>query len=251
MRSTGELKSKARRAMRGNYSMLILASLAVSGISLAGSFLSTSVFPGTSTMDLILSQVFSFILSLVLSIISAGLSYMFLNTARGLGCTFSDLIYFFKNHPDRVITASFVLALINVIASLPVNYYGLAVKVGNTLEEQMNWLMTYAVLMIASTVLNLILTLPFSMAYYLLADDSGMGGMEALKESMRMMKGKKLKFFILQLSFAPLLLLSVFTLYVALLWIMPYMEMSFAMFYRDLTGELDAPPVAADTLQVL
>ena len=240
MRTTGELKSKAKRAMKGNYSILIMASLATSGLSLVGSFVSTAVFPGTGTVDMILSQVFSFILSLVLSIVSAGLSYMFLNVARGQGCSFADLIYFFKNHPDRVITASFVMALINVAASIPVNYFGFTSQIGKTFDEQVNWLTTYAVLMIVSSVLNLILTLPFAMSYYLLADDTQMSGMEALKESMRMMKGKKIKYFILQLSFVPILFLSIFTLYIALLWVMPYMEMSFAMFYRDLTGELDA-----------
>ena len=44
----------------------------------------------------------------------------------------------------------------------------------------------------------------------------------------------------LKLSFVPLMFLSVFTFYIALLWILPYMEMTEVMFYRDLLGELTA-----------
>ena len=42
----------------------------------------------------------------------------------------------------------------------------------------------------------------------------------------------------LKISFIPLMFLSVFTFYIALLWIFPYMAMTEVMFYRDLTGEL-------------
>ena len=54
-----------------------------------------------------------------------------------------------------------------------------------------------------------------------------------------MMKGNFWRYVKLNLSFVPLLLLSVFTFYIALFWIIPYMEMSMATFYRDLNGELD------------
>lgn len=53
------------------------------------------------------------------------------------------------------------------------------------------------------------------------------------------MKGNIWRYVKLNLSFIPLLLLSVFTFYIALFWIMPYMEMSMVAFYRDLDGELD------------
>ena len=53
------------------------------------------------------------------------------------------------------------------------------------------------------------------------------------------MKGNIWRYVKLNLSFIPLILLSVFTFYIALFWIMPYMEMSVTAFYRDLNGELD------------
>ena len=53
------------------------------------------------------------------------------------------------------------------------------------------------------------------------------------------MKGNIWRYLKLNLSFVPLIFLSAFTLYIALLWVLPYMEMSMATFYRDLNGELD------------
>ena len=77
------------------------------------------------------------------------------------------------------------------------------------------------------------------MTYFLMADDPDLGGIQGLKESARLMKGNMWRYIKLNLSFVPLLFLSVFTFYIALFWIMPYMEMSLVTFYRDLNGELD------------
>ena len=52
------------------------------------------------------------------------------------------------------------------------------------------------------------------------------------------MHGNFGRYLMLKISFIPLMFLSVFTFYIALLWIFPYMAMTEVMFYRDLTGEL-------------
>ena len=114
------------------------------------------------------------------------------------------------------------------------NYF---VDPGTTIEDNLEWLMLLGLMLLLASVLNLLLTLPFVLTYYLLADDMDLGGIEALKISAKLMKGNIGKYLLLQISFIPLLILSVFTLYIALLWLMPYMEMSSVMFYRDLRGE--------------
>lgn len=239
MKRIRDLKRNAKQALRGNYGILIMASVATAGLGLLGSMLTMALFPGYGITDMILSQVFSVILSLVLSVITAGFSYMILSVARGNGCSMGDLFHFFKSHPDRVIVATIVLAVINVLATIPVTYYNFTVSVGSSLEAQMEWLVNYGMLILVTSILNVVLSIPFAMIYFLLADNSEMSGMEAVKASARMMKGKIGKYILVQISFIPLLFLSVFTLYIALLWIMPYMEMTNAMFYRDILGEFD------------
>lgn len=235
------LKIYAKEALREKYGTAILGMVAVFGSNIASSMVTGKLFTGIDWISIISSVVFQFILTLIIGIFSAGLSYMYLNMARGREFSMGDLLYFFKNHPDRVIVAGFVMAVIEQIAFIP--YYIVSFKYQLSLEatpdELLAWMSVNMAVMLLCIVLNEVLVLPFVLAYYLLADNLEMGGMEALKASMRMMKGNKGRYFVMQLSFVPLLFVSVFTFYIAWLWIIPYMEMTCVMFYRDLCGELD------------
>ncbi|MDC7290793.1 DUF975 family protein [Blautia schinkii] len=240
-------KAYAREMLRGNYTIPIVGTLAIAGINFVGGNLGSSLFRGSSLTTIIISQIFMFILSLIMCVFTAGLSYMYMNIARGRKYSLGDILFLFKNHPDRVIVAGFVLALIDVVVNIPYFYVSYTKDPGVTAEENAEWLLVLSFYLLLGIVLNLLLTLPFVMTYFLLADDLELGGIDALKASLGMMKGNKGKYLLLQLSFIPLLFLSAFTLYIGLLWLLPYMEMSSVMFYRDLCGEFDLgaqqPPV--------
>lgn len=240
-------KSYAKEMLRGNYVTPVLSMLAVAGINMVISQLTGALFRGSSVLNIILSQLFVFIVALIMGVLYAGLSYLFLNIARGKAYSFSDLFYFFKNHPDRVIVVSFVFGIIDLIVSIPYFYINYFVNPGTTIEAEIDWLTKLGMTLLLSLVLNLLITLPLSLSYYLLADDLELGGVEAIKKSIALMRGKIGKYLLLQISFVPLLVLSVFTLYIALLWIIPYMEMSSVMFYRDIIGEFAPQPPGYDT----
>lgn len=235
-----ELKKYAKQAMSGKYGTIILAFVAVQALSLISGMISSSLFPGTETLDIVMGYAFSFILTLLINVISAGLNYMYLNIARGRKYSLNDLIYFYKNHPDRVIVATFFLAVLNFLTMLPYTIYGNTAEIGETIEAQITWLYTSLVLMLIGMIVFQILIIPLEMTYYILADKPEIKGTEALKESIELMHGNFGKYLVLKLSFIPLMFLSVFTFYIALLWILPYMEMTEVMFYRDLLGELTA-----------
>ena len=235
-----ELKKYAKQAMSGKYGTIILAFVAVQALSLISGMVSSSLFPGTETLDIVMGYAFSFILTLLINVISAGLNYMYLNIARGRKYSLNDLIYFYKNHPDRVIVATFFLAVLNFLTMLPYTIYGNTAEIGETIEAQITWLYTSLVLMLIGMIVFQILIIPLEMTYYILADKPEIKGTEALKESIELMHGNFGKYLVLKLSFIPLMFLSVFTFYIALLWILPYMEMTEVMFYRDLLGELTA-----------
>ena len=95
-------------------------------------------------------------------------------------------------------------------------------------------------LMLVGMIVYQILSIPLEMTYYILADRPELKGTDALKESIEMMQGNFGRYLMLKISFIPLMFLSVFTFYIALLWVLPYMIMTETMFYRDLTGELTA-----------
>lgn len=232
-------KTYARGALKGNFGTALLGVVAVGGANLLGGLLGGSLFQGDTLVSLILCQIFLFVFYLVLNLFSAGLCYLYLNMARGKEYSFGDLLYFFRHQPDRVIVTGFVLALIELASSIPYYYVNFAVDPGTTLESQSAWLLWSTGMLLLSAVLNTLLTLPFSQAFYLQADDESLGGIAALKESARIMKGKKRKLLLLMISFIPWMLVSVFTLYLALLWVFPYQKMAFAEFYRDLRGEFE------------
>lgn len=165
---------------------------------------------------------------------------MYLNIARGRAYSLNDLIYFYKNHPDRVLIATFFLAVLNFLTMLPYTIYGNTAEIGDTIESQIAWLYTSLLLMLVGMLVFQILIIPLEMTYFILADKPDIKGTEALKESIEMMHGNCGKYLVLKLSFVPLMFLSVFTFYIALLWILPYMQMTEVMFYRDLLGELTA-----------
>ena len=118
---------------------------------------------------------------------------------------------------------------------------------GSTLEQQVAWVQMTMAMFVLSLVLNVIFTVPFVLTFYLLTDDPEMGGMEALKTSARLMKGNILKYWLMMLSFVPLLILSVFTMYIGLLWLLPYMYMTETAFYMDIMGEFNEESAGPQT----
>ncbi len=242
------LKRRAANALSGHMGNAILGMLAVFAVHVAGSMLASGLFSGTDMLNIVLQQVFLFIFSLVAAIISAGMSYMYLNMARQKEHTLFDLFHFFRNEPDRVIIAAFVMALIDLIVSIPYYYYGLTADPGSNMEEELEYMLITMILLLLAQALNTILTAPFTLSFFLLSDHPDMNGIEALKQSARLMKGNILRFLLLLLSFLPMIILSVITFYIALLWVVPLMEMSRTVFYLKILEyrERERPEVITD-----
>lgn len=132
------------------------------------------------------------------------------------------------------------MAVLNLLTMLPYTVYSNANLPGEdaSVEVLITWLYTGVVLMIVGMIVYQILVIPLEMSYYILADKPELKSTEAMKESLEMMHGNFGRYLMLKISFIPLMFLSVFTFYIALLWIFPYMAMTEVMFYRDLTGSL-------------
>jgi uncharacterized membrane protein len=81
---------------------------------------------------------------------------------------------------------------------------------------------------------GIIATFRYAMAFFIIADDEDCGPLEALSRSKEMMKGNKWKFFCLHWRFLGWwLLATIFTFGIGFLWLIPYMQTSFAKFYED------------------
>lgn len=77
----------------------------------------------------------------------------------------------------------------------------------------------------------------YAMTHFVYRDNQEMGCDAAIEESMRLMDGHKMDLFILDLSFLGWLLLSILSLGIGLIWLVPYMQSAHAHFYEDLVRE--------------
>jgi hypothetical protein len=94
---------------------------------------------------------------------------------------------------------------------------------------------------------GVIASLRYSMAIYILADDPAKGVFECIRESKQMMRGRKLDLFLLELSFLGwsfvggfINILSAFlfrlTLPIFMIWLQPYISLTLANFYNQVSG---------------
>lgn len=77
----------------------------------------------------------------------------------------------------------------------------------------------------------------YSMTPYILLDRPELSATQAITESRRMMNGHKMDLFVLYLSFIGWILLSILTLGILLLYVIPYMEATVAGFYNSIKDE--------------
>ncbi len=80
---------------------------------------------------------------------------------------------------------------------------------------------------------GVIKSLSYAMTPYILADYPELQNNSAIELSMEMMRGNKMKLFLMMLNFMLWVWLSCFTLGIALLWVTPYMQTTMAAFYED------------------
>lgn len=81
---------------------------------------------------------------------------------------------------------------------------------------------------------GIIAALSYSMAYYIYAENQDKMPMDYINESKQMMKGYKMDLFIFILSFIGWMLLSVVTFGIALIYVIPYVSISEAIYYDEL-----------------
>ena len=80
----------------------------------------------------------------------------------------------------------------------------------------------------------IIVSLILSQVFFILADKKTYSGLEAIKMSWNLMKDKKTKLFLLQLSFIGWVILSILTLFIGFIFLQPYIYTTLSKFYKEL-----------------
>jgi uncharacterized membrane protein len=135
------------------------------------------------------------------------IAYFFMNIIRG-GAEFEDLFVAFKENYIENVFTMFLMQL---------------------------YIMLWSFLLIIPGIIK---GFSYAMTPYIMADKSySLTYNDAITESRRLMDGRKMDFFILQLSFIGWILLGILTLGILYIWLIPYMSAAQAAFYLDIKGE--------------
>lgn len=258
-----DLKRIARQSLTGRYGTMIgiwlLMSLFSIAISYLFSFIGNQLFlmcavTFETDSDILrygLTFVLDFIASLLSCLFTVGGAKAFIQLLYGQPVHISMIFHGFKHHPDQVMLTNIPVILITLACTIPMTIYremylnymdqymdflsNLNASVTPDAIPMMNTsLMLWALISMVSSVALLFVVLPFAMVNYLLAEMEDTSPKDILRTSFAMMKGHKLRYLGLTLSFFGWILLGVFTCGIALFWVMPYMQATIAAFYLDL-----------------
>lgn len=90
---------------------------------------------------------------------------------------------------------------------------------------------------------GIIAALSYAMTFYIIADDPNIGPLDAIDKSKQMMKGYKMKLFLMFLMFLGMALLCILTLGIGFLWFIPFANVTLAKFYMDIKNRNVIPEV--------
>lgn len=198
-----ELKTRAKQQLKGNWWTAIGVLLIVAVITGFLSFLSTRYDGGIWTNTLLCIVTF-----LIITPLGLGQSIFFLKLAKNKEGKCSDVFLGYKNFL-KVIGVSILIEIIVCIG--------------------------FIVLIVP----GIILSIMYSQAYYILAENPSIGIVKCLKESRLMMRGQKWNYFVLMLSFILWGILITITCGIAGLYVVPYYEATFTNFYLEINNKTE------------
>lgn len=144
-----------------------------------------------------------------------------------------------------VIAPAFSIAIINIYLSIAAND-AYAPELGDLFNHMKQFWLAFKVTFFTGLfaflwsllfyIPGIIKALSYSQAMYIAAENPEIGALEAINRSKAMMEGHKMELFKLMLSFIGWIILGMFTLGILYIWLMPYMNTTMALFYKNLTA---------------
>lgn len=261
--SSAALKDKAKGALEGNYGKFILASLLIGIITIASQLIINIIGTMFFYIGMVLKEmqethlsleqiqlllengvlmesyadwynaltyVLDLIVSFFITVFNVGLCLLCLNTACGRSPKVSDVFYGFQSQFGKSLKLACVVVLINELSILPSNIIAYLVDHNASL----NLILSASLLYVICLVIYVPCSLAISQVFLLLLDFPGYSAGELIKLSAHIMKGHKGRLFYIQLSFFPLILLSLLTCFIGNLWLAPYMNVTYTFFFLNL-----------------
>lgn len=198
-----ELKTKAKNILKGNWghaiSLLLLYGLISFGAGIAVNLIG-EMFSLTEQTANVLGNVADIVVS---ALFTLGTTSFYLKLSRGEEVTYKELF----SKTDMFVVTLLAIVLISIFTTL------------------------WTLLLIIP---GIIAAINYSQTYYILVDDKNKSAYDAIKASKEMMNGHKWDYFVLVLSFSGWMILATLTLGIGFIWLVPYMQVTFANFYDSI-----------------
>ena len=224
-KTTSQIKASARYALVDHVGTTVLASLLFSLIYLLVINLVTPSY--NSGFFAVTIQISHLVLQLLTGIFTSGFAYMYLHMVYEDKVRVSDLFQGFKNEPNKAILIQCAFVLISIVCNLPLLIYEYVCA------DRLN-IAVILLLNLLLPALSFCLSIPLSQAFFLLHDFPEQKTLALLRASVRVMHGHKWRYLKLCLSFVPLLVLCMITMFIPLLWLNSYFQTARAVFFQDL-----------------
>lgn len=240
-----QLKKAALKALSGKWGLATPMALIIFFVSVSLSY------NGNSAFGVTILPICSTLLTVILNV---GFYSFMLKLLCGQKdhANFQDLFYGFKCHPGKALLL-YLLTMLYMLPGTLIYIIGICIFIfviyasaGVSMDLMMtgtvpiNTTLLLAVLLmvIVMTLLYLVYTLyidsTYALVYFLLLDYPDLSVTDIWKRSSQLMKGNRLRYIGLQLSFLPWMLLCICSLGIGMLWITPYMNATTTAFYLDL-----------------
>lgn len=229
--TSAALKARARQSLLGHY-------LTLSGAFITLGLLQYIIVAPSSLMQaappfgMILYYAASFCLELFFAIFQVGITYMFLSNACGQHINSSALFTGFWNNPGKAIqiqlVPSLLLLLPNVLPDILLDQF--------LATAERKWLLYCLIVSLIFLPFTIYVRILYSQAFYVMLDFPEMDALACLRQSRRLMRGNKLRYLYVMLSFIPMTILGVCSFGIGLFYVYPYREQTYANFYLDLVA---------------
>lgn len=219
--SIRDIKKEARASLKGRWGFAILLSIIVSGfyviiplmieILFSGSF---SAWANQESSPPPTAQFVSWVFAIALYPIIYGSYATFLGMVRNEPVGLKNVFQGFKETKYFKIIGAYLLTGIYILL----------------------WLFIFIIP-------AFIKSISYSQVYFVLKDNPELSPRAAITKSRQLINGYKWKYFLLQLSFIGWSILSILTLFIGFLWLVPYINASLAAFYDSLVKSEEAKKI--------
>lgn len=205
MKTIREYKQMALQELKGNWTNPVLATLIVSLVSVSVNIDAKTEITSTLAILTLAALAISIFLDMPMRY---RYDQMFLSFMRKEGSvTIQGLFSYFKKDFNRAVCVPLLTSIFTFL---------------------------WALLLIIPGIIK---GLGYSMANMVAMDHPELDSYDCLMHSQELMRGHKMDLFLLNLSFIGWILLSILSLGIGLLWIVPWMQSTIAAFYHDLLRE--------------